>query len=88
MLRFRLRELMADKTFIEGERVTFEEISQATGINRTTLSKMANVRGYNTTTDNLDRLCRFFSCSLSDVAEYVEWDEKESDDSDKNNIKE
>lgn len=68
---------MADKTFEDGQRVTFEEISQATGINRTSLSKMANTRGYNTTTDNLDRLCRYFGCSVSDVVEYVEWDEKD-----------
>lgn len=75
MLRFRLRELMADKTFEDGQRVTFEEISQATGINRTSLSKMANTRGYNTTSDNLDRLCRYFRCSVCDVVEYVELDE-------------
>lgn len=75
MLRFRLRELIADKTFNEGRRVTFEEVSQETGINRTTLSKMANTRGYNTTTNNLDQLCKYFKCSLSDLAEYVEWDE-------------
>lgn len=77
MIRFRLRELMADKTFKDGQRVTFEEISQATGINRTSLSKMANTRGYNTTTDNLDRLCRYFGCSVCDIAEYVEWDEED-----------
>lgn len=74
MIRFRLRELMSDRSFTEGKRVTFEEISQATGINRTTLSKMANQRGYNTTTDNLDRLCVFFRCKVGDLAEYVDMD--------------
>ncbi|WP_440997530.1 helix-turn-helix domain-containing protein [Arhodomonas sp. SL1] len=72
MIRFRLKELMADKSFTEGRRVTYEEISAETGINRTTLSKIANVKGYNTTTDNLDALCRYFGCSVGDVAEYVE----------------
>ncbi len=72
MIRFRLRELMGDKAFRENRRVTFEEVSGATGINRTTLSKMVNQRGYNTTTDNLDQLCRFFKCPISDLVEYVE----------------
>jgi len=72
MIRFRLKELVAEKEFQEGRRVTLEEIAQATGINRTTLSRIANNRGYNTTTDNLDGLCRYFGCKLGDVAEYVE----------------
>ena len=72
MIRFRLRELMSEKAFRENRRVTFEEISSATGVNRTSLSKMANQRGYNTTTDNLDRLCQYFGCRLGDLAEHVD----------------
>lgn len=63
---------MSEKAFREDRRVTFEEVSTATGVNRTTLSKMANQRGYNTTTDNLDRLCSYFGCKLGDLAEHVE----------------
>jgi putative transcriptional regulator len=76
MIRFRVRELMGDKAFRENRRVTFEEVSSATGINRTTLSKMVNQRGHNTTTDNLDQLCRFFKCAISDLVEYVELPEE------------
>jgi hypothetical protein len=32
---------------------------------------MVNQRGYNTLTVNLDRLCRYFRCSLGQLAEYV-----------------
>lgn len=74
MIRFRIKELIAEKAFNEGRRVTFEEVSQSTGINRTTLSKMANVRGYNTTTDNLNSLCEFFEVDLSQLAEYVDFE--------------
>ena len=74
MIRFRLRELMSEKAFRENRRVTFEEISSATGVNRTSLSKMANQRGYNTTTDNLDQLCKYFGCRLGDLAEYIDLD--------------
>ena len=71
MIRFRLKELMADKGFNESRRVTLEEIAEVTGVHRTTLSKIANHRGYNTTTEVLDKLCAFFRVPLSDVAEHV-----------------
>jgi len=41
--------------------LTFDELAKETGIHRTILSKIANTRIYNTTTDNIDNLCRFFS---------------------------
>jgi putative transcriptional regulator len=78
MIRFRLQELLADKQFKEGRRVTLTELSQATGINRVTLSKMVNQRGYSTVTDNLDKLCKFFDCKVGDVAEFVPDEELKS----------
>lgn len=74
MIRFRLQELIAEKQFREGQRVTLTELSEVTGINRVTLSKMVNHRGYNTVTDNVDRLCKFFNCKVGDLMEYVEED--------------
>jgi putative transcriptional regulator len=72
MIRFRLSELIADAQFRTGKRVTLLEVSQATGINRITLSRMTNVRGYSTSTDTIDKLCRYFGCDVVDVAKYVE----------------
>jgi DNA-binding Xre family transcriptional regulator len=72
MIRFRLQELIAEKQFREGQRVTLTELSEVTGINRVTLSKMVNHRGYNTVTDNVDQLCKFFNCKVGDLMEYVE----------------
>jgi putative transcriptional regulator len=71
MIRFRLKEVLAEKEFRDGRRVTFDEVAAATGIHRTTLSKIANHRGYNTTTDVLDKLCIFFCIPLSDLAEHL-----------------
>lgn len=71
MIRYRIQELLADKHFREGSRVTLTQLADATGISRVTLSKMVNQRGYGTLTDHLDRLCRYFGCKLSDLAEYV-----------------
>ncbi len=71
MIRLRLTELLADASFRRGRRVELLEVAQATGIHRTTLSKMINVRGYNATLANIDSLCKFFGCGVGDIATYV-----------------
>lgn len=71
MIRFRLKELIAEKEFQEGRRVTLEEVSRETGVHRTTLSKIANQKGYTTNTDVLDKLCTFFCVEISSVAEHI-----------------
>lgn len=72
MIRFLLKELISDKSFREGRRITLDEVSTATGIHRSTLSKIANQKGYNTTTDNLEALCKYFACDLQDLAVITE----------------
>jgi len=72
VIRYRLRELIADYQFRTGKRLTLEEVANQTGIHRTTLSKIANHRSYNTTTDNIDKLCKYFQCNISDLMEYCE----------------
>ncbi len=71
MIRFRLKELIADKGFRERRVVTISEVATATEINRMTLSKIANHPGYSTVTDNLDRLCDYFGCTLAQLAEHI-----------------
>jgi len=51
--------------------VTLDEVARATGIHRTTLSKIANRKGYNCTTDNLDKLCAYFGCRIEELAEHI-----------------
>jgi putative transcriptional regulator len=71
MIRFRVKELMAEKEFRENRRITLAEVAEACGINRMTLSKIAGQRGYSTVTDNLDRLCKYFDCQISDLITYI-----------------
>jgi len=77
MLRLKIKELIGKREFEEGRHVTIAEIAQATGIHRITLSKMINQRGYNTGTDNLDRLCAYFDCQIQDLVEYIPDAEKD-----------
>ncbi len=71
MIRFRLAELMAEHSFRQGRRVEWKEVADATGIHRTTLSKMINARGYNATTSNIDLLCKYFGCAVGELLVYV-----------------
>ena len=71
MIRFHLAKLMADKGFAERRRLELGDISEATGIHRSTLSRVLNRPGVNLTADNMSRLCAFFGCSLGELAEYV-----------------
>jgi putative transcriptional regulator len=72
MIRFHLKKLMADFEHREGRRLTMGELAASTGIYRTTLSRIAGPKPFNTTTDNLDALCRFFGCPVSELIEYVD----------------
>lgn len=71
MIRFRLRELIADKAFNEKRVITMGEVAEATGIHRTTLTKIANSPSYNCTTDNIDRLCQYFGCETGEVIVFI-----------------
>ncbi len=71
MVRYRLSELIAEKKFRDGKRVTLEQISKATGVHRATLSKLINQRSTNTTVEVLEKLCTYFGVQLGDLVELV-----------------
>ncbi|MGH8455411.1 MAG: helix-turn-helix domain-containing protein [Stenotrophobium sp.] len=62
---------MADRSFRQGRNLTISEIAQETGIARRVLTSIANERGYNSGVENIDKLCRYFVCGVSDVMEYI-----------------
>lgn len=71
MIRFKLGEMIERKQFAEGRRITINEVATATGLNRMTLSKILNQKGYGTGTDTVDRLCLYFNCRVEDLMEHV-----------------
>ena len=71
MLRYKLKELIAEKEFQEARRVTVLEISEATGIARNTLSKMLNQPGASVRSEYLDRLCTYFGCKIEELVEHI-----------------
>ncbi|WP_169566542.1 helix-turn-helix domain-containing protein [Sneathiella limimaris] len=72
MIRFFLKERIAEKEFREKRKIKLDEISKESGVSRNTLSRILNTYGYSTSTEVLDKLCEYFECQLADLAEYVE----------------
>ena len=81
MIRFHLKRLMSDWEFKEGRRLTIAKLAEGSKVTRPTLSRIINQRGYNTTTDNLGRLCSFFNCHVEDLIEFVPDEEVSNPDS-------
>jgi putative transcriptional regulator len=71
MIQCRLRELMAIKARKEGRRVTYSDITGATGIYNTTLTRLANDKAELIGKSTMDRLCAFFACQPGDLLVYV-----------------
>ena len=71
MIRFKLAEQIEKKQFKESRRITIQEVAEATGVNRMTLSKILNHKGHSTGTDTLDRLCTYFGCRIEDLVEHI-----------------
>ena len=71
MLRYHLKELIAEKEFREKRRITIGEIAEATSINRMTLSKMINHPGASIKSEIFDKLCEYFDCEIGDLISYV-----------------
>jgi putative transcriptional regulator len=66
-----LAEQLEKKQFRDSRRITIQEVSEATGINRSTLSKILNLKGYSTGTDVLDKLCAYFGCRIEELVEHL-----------------
>ena len=71
MIRFRLKELLAEKEFAERKVISLTEVANVTGINRMTLSRIANHPGTNTGTENINKLCKYFNCNVGQLMEYL-----------------
>lgn len=80
MIRYHLKELIAEKEFTDKRRITIGEIAKETGINRMTLSKIINHPGHSTVTDNLDKLCTYFNCEIEQLVTHIKDEPADSGD--------
>ena len=69
MIRVLFKQLLDDKSFRERKRITVSDVSKETGVSRATLTRISNIPGYNTNTDTLNILCRYFDCAPGELLE-------------------
>lgn len=72
MIRIHFRQHLDDKSFRERRRISIDEVCAVTGLSRPTVSRIANTPGYVTTTDTIERLCRYFGCAPGDLLSLVD----------------
>ena len=72
MIQCRLRELIGAKGRQEHRRITYDDILTQVGVNKTTLTKLANDRASMVGISVIDRLCMYFQCQPGDLFVYVE----------------
>jgi len=71
MIRVLVKKLLDDKSFKDKLKITLNEVSEKTGISRATLNRVANTPGYNTNTDTINALCKYFECTPCELMEFV-----------------
>ena len=67
MVIVNLRDLMIKKGAIEGKKITYKDIEEFTGIKNITLSRIANKPNYNIKTKHIEKLCKYFDCSIDQL---------------------
>jgi putative transcriptional regulator len=71
LIRYKIRELIADKSKREGRKITLSFLAEQVGIQSSAMSKIANNTGYHTSVTTIEALCKFFDCKIEDVIEYL-----------------
>ena len=72
MIKFKLKELLARQEFDTSESISIIELSKMLDISKNTLYRIANSKGsYNTTTENIEKLCNYFNCTPNEFMIFV-----------------
>ena len=69
MIKILFKQRLAEKSLRERRTITMHDVTEATGISRATLTRIANIPGYNTNTYTLDLLCNYLDCEPGELLE-------------------
>ena len=72
MVAIKLREAMQAYKRRTGERMTYEILSERTGVAQATLEVIGSKLGYNTTVATLEKICRALDVSFGDMLEMID----------------
>ncbi len=66
-IKFRLKELIAQKERKEGKKITYRDLKKATGINLNSITAMANNDMSMVGLSTVERLTDYFACDIADL---------------------
>jgi len=79
MIVCKLRRLRFEKEEATGQKLTYERLTEETGLAPSTLSRLLKPGAIDRIDGNtLDALCRYFNCGVGDLLEYQPDGTKES----------
>lgn len=70
MIKSKLKILVVQQEIATGEKITYESLSSAVGLSKTTLNRLAEGKTDRIDFLTLDKLCRYFQCNVSDLLTY------------------
>jgi putative transcriptional regulator len=76
VIRVKLREVMEENARRTGERMTYERLSQLTGVSRATLESLASRGSYNTRLSTISKVCVALGCQPGDLLELESEDQE------------
>lgn len=71
MIKIRLKEAIDKLEADTGERVTYEQLAQATGLSRATIESIASRSSYNASLKVIDTLCASLQTTPAELLEYI-----------------
>ena len=71
MIKIRLKEAIDKLKADTGERVTYEQLAQATGLSRATIESIASRSSYNASLKVIDTLCVSLHTTPAELLEYI-----------------
>jgi DNA-binding Xre family transcriptional regulator len=77
MLLINLKALIERKAAVDGRRITYRTIEEATGIKKLTLTRIATNQGYNIKRKDLEKLLVYFDCEPNDLMTLIQANKKE-----------
>lgn len=79
-IQFKLKELMAKKERVEGKKVTYRDMAEATGISTNSLTLMANNRMQQIGLTTIGRILEYFDCEPNDLIVRVQEENRPDQD--------
>ena len=70
MIVIRLREMIRAYEQRSGQKLSYAQLADRSGLARATIESLASRSAYNTTLATIDKLCGALECNLTDLVHY------------------